>query len=51
MSAKKTPKKTITMGRYKGQECTITRKKAREGYVVVNIVEGPSIEIHASLVS
>lgn len=38
------------MGQYKGKECIVTRKKARPDYVIVNIIDGPTIEIHKSFV-
>ena len=46
MSAKP-KKKVITFGMFKNKECTVTRKKPSiDGYVVVNIVQGPTVEIH-----
>lgn len=50
MSAKKITTKRITMGMYKGRACSITKKKASEGNVIVNIVDGPTIEIHKDFV-
>ncbi len=47
MSAKKKP--TIPFGIHKGKEYSVTRQKARDGYVVVNIVNGPKMEINKSL--
>ncbi len=51
MSAKKIAAKHILMGMHKGKECSITRKKAKDGYVIVNIVGAGTIEIHKSFVS
>lgn len=38
------------MGIYKGKECTLTKRKAQEGNVVVNIIDGPHIEISKTLI-
>jgi len=47
MSAKK---KTIviTMGKRKGQEVTLTRKKSKPDFVTVKTVTGEEIQIHNS---
>jgi len=53
MSAKpkKIAYKIITMGRWKGSQCTVTKKKPQsEGNIVVNIVDGPVVELHPSLI-
>lgn len=48
MSAKQ-KRYTVTMGMHKGKECTLTKKKAKDGNVIINIISGPVIEINKSL--
>lgn len=50
MSAKKLLKVTIIMGLNKGKEATITKKKAPEGFVVINIIDGEEMTIHKTLI-
>jgi hypothetical protein len=38
------------MGIYKGKECILTKKKAKDGNVIVNIIDGPHIEISKTLI-
>lgn len=41
---------TITMGMNKGKQCTLTKKKAKADHVIVNIIDGPIVELHKSLI-
>ena len=53
MSSKKkeTVKPIITMGIHKGKSVTITKKKSSSpGNVVVNIIDGPTIEVSKLIV-
>jgi hypothetical protein len=63
MSAKKTSTKKvekkpvalveviITMGMFKGKHGFLTKKKAVEGYAIVNIIDGPEIMISKNFIS
>lgn len=48
MSAK--PKPKITMGKYNGQEVTITKKKGKPGFLVVKLTSGKEIQVHKNFI-
>ena len=51
MPAKPKSKPVILMGIHKGKQVTITKKKPKvNGNIIVNIVDGPTIEISKSMV-
>jgi len=48
MAAK--PKPIITMGKYRGQQVTITRKKAKPNFVMVKVAGGTEVQIHKQFI-